>query len=390
MRCRSLQWALATFFLWSSSSTIGFAQDCCVVFAPSPIPTLTANQIIYVPVTVTNTGDKTWPGYGSVEFLLSYFVFAGASPVAQGEGTLFPTPVAKGESATLNVRFQAPKNPGQYVVRWYIGNDDPSKPNYYYGQTTFDQSIEVNPSTTLLTQLLSHLAGSAAPPERIGTKVVGPLIISMSARSATEVTSGFHLGGQYFGNNAVGKVELVFPDTTFAAGVSYWTDRDIQGGFDVSGEPDQPAYIQITRGDGLKGNEWPVTFLAVRDYQLFPASKVQVQCATAWGTTNRCGTTQEYGANEISGDAAYGYHSSDCCIFGDSGSDEFTLPALKNGWAYELIIFHDQSFDGESAYSGFTPGSDAHVVTVNWSAPLHRTANYHFHIFVRGPKGLPY
>ena len=100
---------------------------------------------------------------------------------------------------------------------------------------------------------------------------------------------------------------------------SLWQDTTIMATFAVSGETDQPARLQVVRSDGAKSNEWPVMFLAVLQPKTLPANLIGFACATAWGTSDFCEVANAYPPDTISG-----YHSSDCCVSGDSGSDTYS------------------------------------------------------------------
>jgi len=364
------------------------AQDCCAVFAPAPIPPLSTRQITFVPVTVTNTGDVVWPGYGNTDFVLSYLLYSGFSPVAIGQATLFPTTVRKGESVTLQVRLQAPKIPGTYTVRWFLGSTNPKpETQYYYGSTTFDQTVVVNQYMVNLAALLSWVGSSQPQPLNPRTVVaLEPVIESMSARSSNELTGRVVVGGRHFGINAIGELHLILQDQTVTAAYpEMWSDTTISTRFDVSGETDQPAKVQVVRSDGVKSNEWPVMFLAVLQPRTLPAKVIGVSCASAWGTTDSCYVVDGYPPDTFSG-----YHSSDCCISGDSGSDAYILPTLQNGWLYDWADFRELGSKGQASVSGFTPGAAGHSIQVNWGIPLHSQVLYTLTVYIRGPLGVPF
>jgi hypothetical protein len=350
------------------------AEDCCAIFAPGPIPTLSAGQIIFVPVTVTNTGDVTWLGYGSTQFGLSYFLYDAnnmLSPAAFGPGQLFAHDVAKGQTTTVTVRLQAPATAGIYTVRWYIAAADNLLPIV---RTTFDQTISVGPWMGHLQALLSILA--TIPGQ-------DPLIVAIASSSSTEVRGRVVIGGENFGTS-VGKINLVLQDRVVSAIPTWWTDNRVEGEFGVSGESDQPAILQVIRADDVKSNEWPVKFLATLDYRPLPAELIQVQCASTWGTTDQCEQTKD---NYLAG-----YHSSDCCVTGDNGSDTYFLPSLRNGWVYEFLDFNfnQNATTGMASPSGFTPGAAGHTVRVNWGMPLHEIVSYSLIPYIRGPNGVPF
>lgn len=367
----------------------GRTQDCCAIFEPGPLPPLSVNQVVHVPVKVTNTGDVTWIGGGSSAWILSYVMLRpDGSWAAFGPPVLFPGNVAKGESVSLTVRLQAPKWAGTYTVRWFVATSQiPTPGSYYYGSTTFDQTAEVRPSLLYLSALLSLLGGTPSPAHPLAEVDRAPLIASMAGRTSSEITGRVVVGGRRFGADALGKLALNFEDGVEWVYPAYWTDTRVDGEFEISGRVDQPATLQVIRADGAKSNEWPVLFRAVLDYRALRPEVVQLECATAGHTTDTCEVGRRGQRDYLAG-----YHASHCCINGDSGTDTYALPTLLNGWKYEFLLFKHYGYPDEASasYSGFTPGPAGHTVSVDWGAPLHGYVAYTLQVFVRGPLGVPY
>ncbi len=266
----------------------------------------------------------------------------------------------------------------------------PTTEGTHYG-STFDQTVEVSPSLLYLKALLSVLAGTPPPPDNpSATMDLSPVIESVAGGSYDPTTVGDYITvarGRRFDGNAAGRLVLNFGDGMEWATTSYWTDTQADAFFSIAGRVDQQAALQLVRADGVRSNEFPVLFRARRDYQKLPPGSVQIECATAGYTTDRCwaGTAEKR-------DYLAASHASYCCITGDSGTDTYALPTLLNGWKYDRLLFNQRGNpDGASAsYSGFTPGPAGHTVSVDWSAPLGELVTYTFLVYITGPLGVPY
>jgi hypothetical protein len=106
-----------------------------VRWSPAKVPAqLTAGALVPIEVTFTNTGDTTWPdpatadpkassGAGAVRLGYS-FLFTGrpgASPQrADSDRSDLIKPLAPGESATLKINVQVPKQPGDYRLSFEL------------------------------------------------------------------------------------------------------------------------------------------------------------------------------------------------------------------------------------------------------------------------------
>jgi hypothetical protein len=84
--------------------------------------TLTANALVPLNVTFTNTGSMTWPATGGSAVKLSYHWSAGPCPwgttvVWNGRRAALPEPVSNGETVSaLPISVQVPNSPGQYCL----------------------------------------------------------------------------------------------------------------------------------------------------------------------------------------------------------------------------------------------------------------------------------
>jgi hypothetical protein len=385
---RALTGTAAAAAILVGGSAPALAQDCCAIFAPSPIPPLSRSQVVSVPVTVTNTGEPTWLGGGQTGWVLSYLIFNGSGGLARiGPATLFPKDVHKGETVTVTVLLRAPQNLGTYTVSWFIGTDQVRHDStYYYGSTTFPQPIVVDRPLLQYSALQSWLARSKGTPEDPASAWHLPSIESVAGRSATEVTTFTTVGGRNFDGSAIGKLNLTLADgSVFSPYPTYWTDTQASVMFDVSGKLDQPATLQIVTVGGATSNEWPVMFRAGQQDKFFPPELVQVHCATAGGTTDSCGPQRESPSMFL-----VGFHESDCCYNGDSGTDTYTLPPLLNDWNYTAILFSARGDGTALRPSEFTKGPQGQTLTVAWSTPLHRSVTYSIMIRIEGPNGVPF
>ena len=74
-----------------------------------------------VDVTVTNTGQVTWDSQAARPFGFSYhWLLADADRIVSWEGirALFPSPVKPGQTVTVRVIVEAPRQPGEFRIVW--------------------------------------------------------------------------------------------------------------------------------------------------------------------------------------------------------------------------------------------------------------------------------
>ena len=82
-------------------------------------------------------------------------------------------------------------------------------------------------------------------------------------------------------------------------------------------------------------------------------------------------------------------HPSNCCFSGDSGTDRYTFPPLKNGWIY-VSTTHFDVRNGQATSVPMDQSSDSLPFEVRWEVALHRTFTYQFFVTIRGIPGLPF
>lgn len=83
-------------------------------------PAFTAGQVASVPVTVTNTGQGTFPTTSSFPVNLGYHWYdtVGRAVVWDGSRTKLPGDLASGQSVSLTAQVAAPTTPGTYSLRF--------------------------------------------------------------------------------------------------------------------------------------------------------------------------------------------------------------------------------------------------------------------------------
>lgn len=81
---------------------------------------LTANQVVSVPISMTNTGTVTCPQGGANPVYLSYHWLnsLGQTLVWDGLRTALPNDVATDQSVSLNANLRAPSTAGSYILVW--------------------------------------------------------------------------------------------------------------------------------------------------------------------------------------------------------------------------------------------------------------------------------
>jgi hypothetical protein len=365
------------------------AQDCCAGFSPDPIPTLYPNQTVPVSITLTNNGEQTWAGYGSVDIVLSYEVLnPQLSAIEYGPATLIPTPVVKGNSIRLTVPVKAPKNQGDYSLRWFVSVFDVHVGAYNQENAPTGEPMHVIPSMFNLKTLLSVLAGyqHSHQDPRSQVPVFDPFISAVGLGPNNELPYKVGLVGDHFGDTALGQLNLKFPDKVVSALVYVWREKELYGAFRADGEPDQPAAIQVIRSDGAVSNEWPVMFIATKDFRLLPSNLIVSQCASNTYTFDQC----EIDPNSPDHNWT-AFHQSNCCVTGDSGTDEYSLPTLHNGWVYDTIFVDELGMEKNTSFLGVIAQTGAsQTIQVNWSISLHHEVLYALRVFIRGPRGVPF
>jgi hypothetical protein len=91
----------------------------CSVNASTPLQ-METGAIITVPVTVRNTGSRTWAAAGTNPVHVSYHWADpnGKQLIHDGERTDLPSDLASGQQASVSAKVKAPANPGVYELQW--------------------------------------------------------------------------------------------------------------------------------------------------------------------------------------------------------------------------------------------------------------------------------
>lgn len=120
----TVQWDMVqdgvTWFSWRGvpvgTSRVATAPEYGATYAVPGPQSATSGQTLTVPVTVTNTGWRSW---STGAFRLSYHIYDGAGHVVVWDGarTALPQSVAPGASLTVQASIAVPA-PGSYTVRW--------------------------------------------------------------------------------------------------------------------------------------------------------------------------------------------------------------------------------------------------------------------------------
>jgi hypothetical protein len=109
--------------LWLRFTTEGQEAWYRMAVEAPPEVAFAPDQILTIPVAVTNLGRVTWDSRVDPPFSFSshWYDTAGARVVAfYGIRNIFPAPVKPGETVSLDARVRAPREPGRYQLVWDI------------------------------------------------------------------------------------------------------------------------------------------------------------------------------------------------------------------------------------------------------------------------------
>ena len=217
-----------------------------------------------------------------------------------------------------------------------------------------------------------------------------PLIESVFPLSVISPGGGVIVQGQSFGREP-GKLllRLHHEASLTSLGALTWATRTVSGTIDpnITGVPDQPAYLHVLRADGKRSNEVPVTFTARHEVQLLPSSDVQVTCSRNADMSNDCFPPD---GSPYDG-TFFASHYSYTCVFElcgdlDYGADVVRVHLL-NGWVYHS---HGQRNVRGKVHPIVCPRQGADFAcTTNWETEdgSNFGAYYTLDIFVEGPVG---
>ena len=116
---------------------IGVGLDFHASYRPGAVPPIGIGQTVSVPVSVTNTGQGSFPTLTSTPVDLGYHWFdqTGKAVVWDGLRTKLPADLTTGQTVTLPAQVQSPPDPGSYTLRfdlvqegvtWFSGRGVPT------------------------------------------------------------------------------------------------------------------------------------------------------------------------------------------------------------------------------------------------------------------------
>ncbi len=181
---------------------------------------------------------------------------------------------------------------------------------------------------------------------------------------------------------------------------------------DLCGAPDHPAKLVVVTKAGARSNEFPVTFLAQKQWKWLTMSDVHVVGCSNDGNENRCNgfdpggddfanvpwddSLDIYSSHGHGFDPAIaGYHWN-CwgCVGNDSGIDKYQI-TLKNGWTLSHMLLEEgddfgSDYDVSPPSPGFPGGATSWTPQFSWMASPNDYAWYAVGIEVEGPCGTNY
>jgi hypothetical protein len=123
-----------------------------------PLPSLSASQIITVPVTVRNDGEMVWPAAGVLPVHVSYHWMSQTENVYlvfEGLRSVLPHDVSPGETTNVLALVQAPSQAGTYRLQWDLVHEN---------VTWFDRKQGVNSDIASYTIGTIKPGGNTTPP----------------------------------------------------------------------------------------------------------------------------------------------------------------------------------------------------------------------------------
>jgi hypothetical protein len=363
----------------TSSARSSAAAEYAATYSTPTIQSLCPGQTVTVPVTVSNTGTRTWPGgvaatggfsgkaaahAAALPDWLTYHIRDDATQVVERDvgATLLPRPVAPGDSITLQVEIVGPRKKGSlgrgtYTVQWEMVHAGLLSSSF--GSPPGETRLEMASSIACLSQWITKIEGIiTGGPDDIAPGDDGVLI-------------GFELG------DGAGEASLVgsFPGGRIPLEIIHWDDGTIE--FRVPDDPakvcgslDQDAEIEVKTKSGVIVR-WPVRFRARRDFHPLRPDEMDVACSDA-GALNRCNGQGDLPLSSVAmqayeGSTASGGHQ--CGWDSAEGVDTFSI-RLINGWVpvYTSSIVGWAPPGEESSYVRATISFDgaSWTLTVPW------------------------
>ncbi|HEV2011740.1 MAG TPA: hypothetical protein VGS17_12025, partial [Candidatus Limnocylindria bacterium] len=144
-----------------------------------------------VPISLTNTGNFTWPAAGPTPVHLGYHWTDQAGKVVVWDGTRsnLAADVAPGATQTLQAQLVFPAAPGIYVLKWDLVQEGVA---WFSGQNvpTFDQIVTVNPSAI---QSYAASVDASGIPTAMATRMTTTVALRVTNSSAAAWGSNVNL-----------------------------------------------------------------------------------------------------------------------------------------------------------------------------------------------------
>jgi len=150
-----------------------------------------------VPITVTNSGNFTWPAAGATPVDLSYHWAdsAGRTVVWDGLRTKLAADVPAGGSQSLQAAVQFPTATGAYTLRWDLVQEGVA---WFSGQgvTTYDQAVTVQAQQQATTYGASY--DVSAVPASLPTEMRALVLVSLTNTSSFNWGAGVNLAYHWY------------------------------------------------------------------------------------------------------------------------------------------------------------------------------------------------
>ncbi|GAC1698870.1 MAG: hypothetical protein NVS9B6_09680 [Candidatus Limnocylindrales bacterium] len=218
-----------------------------------------------VPITVSNSGNFTWPAGGATPVNLSYHWSdsAGNTVVWDGLRTKLSADVAAGASQSLQATVQVPTVAGTYTLRWDLVQEGVS---WFSGQgvRTYDQPVTVQAQQQATTYGASY--DLSAVPSGLPTEMRALVLVSLTNTSSFAWGAGVNLAYHWYdaaGNTAIWdgvrtplslapgasgtvKASVVGPSTPGAYTLRFDVVREGVAWFSGQGVATQPKAVNVT------------------------------------------------------------------------------------------------------------------------------------------------
>jgi hypothetical protein len=318
-----MRWAASVLLAGLFAALQANAADYDATYSSPPIRVCPGKTTI-VPLTMTNTGSRSWAAggqglYAALGDWVTYHLRNNVTNAIERDVVMrfLPRSVPPGDTITLDVEVVGPAARGSYTLQWDMVRLDTHFSTL--GVPTGDVQLDAVRSIGCLADMLSKVHGLITG----GPDLVEP--------NNTYLFPGVDLGER------PGTVALVgnFPGGRLQLEVVWWGDVVVGVRVpDICGVVDQDAMLEVTLASG-ETTEWPVSFRAKREVRTLVQDDMQVSCSQA-AERNRCNGEGEGPATASPVDlakwywyAATGQHQ--CGWDSTEGVDTFSV-TLINGW----------------------------------------------------------